>query len=93
MKHLIVMLVSLLMATLVAAAEPVDINQASAEQLADNLLGVGQSKAEAIVRYREENGPFQHPDELVNVRGIGISTVDKNRDMILVNGSRVDSAD
>jgi competence protein ComEA len=64
------------------ADAPVDINTASVEQLAEALHGVGQAKAEAIVAYREENGGFEHIDELVNVRGIGLSTVDRNRDRL-----------
>lgn len=67
-----------------AEIAPVDLNTATAEQLAEALTGVGQARAEAIVAYREENGPFQHIDELVNVRGIGLSTVDRNRDRIKV---------
>lgn len=67
------------------AAGPVDINTATAEELADALHGVGLSKAEAIVAYREANGPFSHPDELVNVRGIGIRTIDRNRDRFVFN--------
>lgn len=60
----------------------VDINTASAEQLAEALDGVGPAKSEAIVAYREKNGEFEHIDELVNVRGIGLRTVDQNRDRI-----------
>ncbi len=68
----------------VAETAPVNINTASAEQLAEALNGVGQARAEAIIAYREENGPFSHVDELVNVRGIGLATVDRNRDRILL---------
>ncbi len=64
------------------AAERVNINVASAQEIAEALNGVGLSKAEMIVEYREANGPFQHIDELVNVKGIGLRTVDKNRDAI-----------
>jgi len=60
----------------------VDINTASAEQLAEALDGVGPAKSEAIVAYREKNGGFEHVDELVNVRGIGLRTVDQNRGRI-----------
>lgn len=69
-------------AALAAEGAPVDVNTATAEQLAESLVGVGASKAEAIVAYREENGPFRHIDELINVRGIGMATVDNNRDRI-----------
>lgn len=68
----------------VAESGPVNINTATAEQLAAALHGVGQARAEAIVAYREENGPFSHMDELVNVRGIGLATLDQNRDRIVV---------
>jgi competence protein ComEA len=60
-------------------AEAVDINTASAEELAASLSGVGASKAEAIVRYREQFGPFASIDELTEVAGIGAATVERNR--------------
>jgi len=66
-----------------AHAEPaaVNINTADVETLA-SLNGIGPSKAEAIVAYREANGPFQSADELVNVKGIGAATVEKNADSV-----------
>ncbi|MEM9304645.1 MAG: ComEA family DNA-binding protein [Pseudomonadota bacterium] len=75
-------LATALLAGAAFAGEPVNVNTADAQQLAQGLDGVGLSKAEAIVAYREENGAFAHPDELVNVKGIGIRTVDRNRDNI-----------
>ncbi len=71
----------------VVAGEGVDINQADVEQLAEALHGVGESKAAAIVEFREENGPFADIDELVEVRGIGLRTVDQNREEIVVSSS------
>lgn len=68
----------------VFAGFPVDINSASAAELAEALDGVGMSKAAAIVEYREEFGPFMEPSELVAVRGIGLVTLEKNRDFILL---------
>ena len=68
----------------VLAAEPVNVNTATAEEIAANLKGVGLSKAKLIVAYREANGSFQHVDQLVNVKGIGIKTIDQNREMILL---------
>ncbi len=60
----------------------VDINSASAEEISQALVGIGPSKAEAIVAYREEFGQFEDVDELINVRGIGLRTVDQNRDRL-----------
>ena len=57
----------------------IDINQADAAQLAEGLVGIGLSKAEAIVRYREQFGPFESVDELSEVKGIGTSTIERNR--------------
>jgi len=74
------------------AAEPVNVNTATAEEIAANLKGVGLSKAQLIVAYREANGAFEHVDQLVNVKGIGIKTVDQNRDLILL-GNEAGSAE
>lgn len=62
-----------------AHAEPdtININTADIETLAD-LNGIGQAKAEAIVAYRDANGPFQSSDDLTNVQGIGERTVERN---------------
>ena len=65
-----------------AAGEPVNINTADAAMIADGLNGIGAAKARAIVEYREKNGPFKSADELVNVKGVGLKTVEKNRELI-----------
>jgi competence protein ComEA len=75
---------ALLFSPLSMAAEPVDINTASAAEIATALNGVGPAKAEAIVAYREANGPFVSVDQLTDVKGIGTATVEKNRDQILI---------
>ena len=62
----------------------VNINTADAEALQSELKGVGLSKAESIIAYREANGVFKSADELANVKGIGLKTVEKNRENILV---------
>lgn len=62
----------------------VDINSADAETLAVVLEGIGYSKAEAIVRYREQYGRFYSAEELTAVKGIGRSTVEKNRARIIL---------
>ena len=61
------------------AATTVNINDADAETLAAVLVGVGESRAEDIVRYREQFGPFTTVEQLAEVKGIGTSTLDKNR--------------
>lgn len=71
----------------VSAGEPVNINTADAAAIADNLNGIGEAKARAIIEYRQKNGPFKSADELVNVKGIGLKTVEKNRDLIRTGGA------
>lgn len=56
----------------------VNINTASAEQLASNLKGVGLKKAQAIVEYRKAFGDFKSVNELTAVKGIGDKTLEKN---------------
>ena len=67
-----------------ALADPVDINTADANSLAAGIDGVGTQKAIAIIRYREANGPFSSVDDLANVQGIGMKTVDRNRSNLSV---------
>lgn len=56
----------------------VSINRASAEELAKAMNGVGLKKAQAIVSYREEYGPFKALDDLKQVPGMGNSLVERN---------------
>ena len=77
----------LILAVLVSVqvyAGPVDINSADADMLASAINGVGEKKAVTIVQYRETNGPFASVDELVNIKGIGAGTVDRNREKLTV---------
>ncbi|MDQ0254329.1 competence protein ComEA [Evansella vedderi] len=60
------------------------INQATPMELT-KLPGIGPAKAEAIIRYREENGPFRNVEELVNVPGIGEKTLENIKDLIKVH--------
>jgi len=89
MKSLITLLATGLFSIWAWAVQPVNVNSANAEEIAEALKGVGMSKAAAIVSYRSENGQFKHVDELVNVKGIGIRTVDINREYILLDSSEL----
>jgi len=88
-KSLLTLLATGLFSIWAWAGQPVNVNSASAEELAEALKGVGMSKAEAIVNYRNEHGKFTHMDELVNVKGIGIRTVDINREYIQLDNSEL----
>ena len=62
--------------------ETINLNQADANTLAQHLSGIGMAKAQAIVAYREANGPFVSIDELLEVKGIGNATLEKNRNKL-----------
>ena len=82
MKTLIQAAIASLLLALAPAgfAGDININTATAEQLASELKGVGLNKAKAIVAYRKQHGLFKSPDELSGVKGIGLRTVDMNRE-------------
>lgn len=63
----------------------VNINTASAEQISALLKGIGLKKADAIIEYRNNYGPFQTIDELSAVSGIGNATIEKNAHLIAIN--------
>ena len=70
---------ALALSSLVFAADVVDINTADAA-----LDNVGMVKAEAIIAYRQQHGPFTSIDQLADVKGIGAKTVERNRDRVTV---------
>lgn len=80
----------LCVAGLAAAADAVDINSADAATLIKILKGVGPEKASAIIAYRQEHGPFKNAEQLAQVKGIGNSLVEKNRDVIIVGDAQAD---
>jgi competence protein ComEA len=63
--------------------EKVNINLATSEEL-QTLTGIGPSKAETIITYREENGLFKAPESLLEVSGIGEKSLEKIKDEITV---------
>lgn len=79
------LILSLAFALMANAAEPnkININTATADELA-NLNGIGKVKAEAIVAYRNQVGEFKSLDELTLVKGIGQSTLEKNKEQLVL---------
>ena len=67
----------------VAQEEKVNINTASAEQLTQ-LKGIGPALAQRIIEYREKNDPFEKPEDLMKVKGIGQKTFESIKDAIVV---------
>src|SRR6185437_961567 len=84
MKRLLLALVLLVVSTFALAA--VNINTATKEEL-DALPGIGPVKAQAIIDYRNANGPFRTPEDVMKVRGIKEGEFGKIRDQISVSGS------
>ena len=64
-------------------SQKININTASADELMD-LKGIGEKKAQAIVDFRENNGPFRQPEDIIKVPGIGPKTLEANKDIIVV---------
>ena len=64
--------------------EAVNVNTAPAEEIADKLQGIGLARAQAIVKYREQNGPFKAVADITAVKGVGEKILDKNKDLIKV---------
>jgi competence protein ComEA len=64
-------------------AEKININTASAAELTQ-LKGIGPNHAAKIIEFREKNGPFKFPEDIIQVPGIGRKTFEKNKDLIIV---------
>ena len=82
--HYLIACAVLMVAGVVYAGEPVDINTADAEALAAAINGVGIRKARDIITYRQQNGPFESVDALTKVSGIGPQTLEKSRNNLTV---------
>jgi len=73
------------------AATPVNVNKADAATIATSLDGIGESKAQAIVAWRDAHGPFKSADDLAQVKGIGPATLERNRAAILLTDTAADA--
>jgi competence protein ComEA len=86
LRHCVQILIASLL-PLLAFAGPVDINRADAATIAKELSGIGLSRAQAIVAYREKNGNFKSIEDLRKVKGIGAKTLERNRVNIRLDGA------
>lgn len=66
------------------AGDKVNVNTASKSELVE-IKGIGEGTADAIIKYREDNGSFKSIDDLVNVKGIGDKKVAKWADQLSVS--------
>ncbi len=76
---------------LTSAQELININTANSEEL-DSLPGIGLSKAQAIIDFREQNGNFQNIEEIKNVSRIGETTFENIKDLITVGETEQDDS-
>lgn len=63
--------------------EPVNVNQASYQELDQGLLGVGPRIAMEIVKHRDQHGPYQSIDDLDRVKFVGATILEKNKGRIV----------
>ena len=90
-RHIIsglIFAVSFTVMSAVSFAGSVDINTADAETIAAAMNGIGLKKAEAIIAYRTQMGPFKSVEDLANVKGIGEKMIEKNRNVISLKDSK-----
>ena len=66
-----------------ADVEKININTANAEELM-KLERIGPKYAARIIEFREKNGPFKAPEDIMKVKGIGQKTWEENKDQIVV---------
>jgi len=82
-----ILVFSLILPATLYAGGAVNINTADKETLM-SIKGLGERRAEAIIQYREKNGPFTNIDQLAEIRGIGQSLIDDNRDALAVKDNK-----
>jgi len=82
---LAMIVVTALLVPLVSAEEvqKININTACVEELVQ-LKWIGPKYAQRIVEYREKNGPFEKPEDIMLVSGIGPRAWEANKDRIVV---------
>lgn len=68
---------------LLFAGQPININTADKATLM-SISGIGEKRAEAIIAYREQHGPFQSVEQLLEVQGVGPAILDNNRENLTV---------
>lgn len=65
----------------------ININKATVEELAQ-LKNIGPDYAQRIVQYREKNGAFEKPEDIMKVKGIGAKTWELNKERIIVEAEQ-----
>lgn len=87
MKRFLILLVGLAISLLA-----LDINKASVDEFA-SIKGIGEKKAEAIVKYRSEVGKFKGYEDLLNVKGIGEKTLANIKNDVKNTSAKKDKKD
>lgn len=82
------LLLSLALCGPALGADRVNINTADAAAIDAAMVNVGPAKAQAIVDYRSQHGPFKSVEELALVKGIGLRTIERNVDRLTVGAAR-----
>ncbi|MDH3393164.1 MAG: helix-hairpin-helix domain-containing protein [Desulfobulbaceae bacterium] len=84
MKTILTTIFLLLFTAAIAMAGALNINTATSAEL-QTLSGIGSTKAQTIVDYRNAHGPFKTINDLTHVKGIGVKTLERLRNDITVD--------